>query len=256
MVGINVAIRAGAQGISFAIPVDSMIQAVAEMLSTRRRNGIWHGLACRDCVGAECPVPVMGLMKKVSPAEAEGAPARRELLVERVEAGSPAAQAGLQPGDIVLQMADFRVLCSLDLERALLDHGAGDRVPVVVRRKGAEKRLDLVLQPMERDRSAPADLAWRKLGLRLKPANSELVTRASPQLHGGMTVLEVNAGSPADRAGIQRGDILVGLHQWETLTLDNVSFVLTHPDLATFNPLSFYIVRAGQVRRGWLQQID
>jgi hypothetical protein len=32
--------------------------------------------------------------------------------------------------------------------------------------------------------------------------------------------------------------------------------VLTHPDLATFNPLKFYILRNGQVHRGWLQQIE
>ena len=42
----------------------------------------------------------------------------------------------------------------------------------------------------------------------------------------------------------------------ETLTLDNVVFVLTHPDLATFSPLRFFIVRSGQIHRGWLQQID
>jgi hypothetical protein len=40
------------------------------------------------------------------------------------------------------------------------------------------------------------------------------------------------------------------------LTVDNVVFVLNHPDLASFNPLSFYIIRAGQVRRGWIQQVD
>jgi hypothetical protein len=32
--------------------------------------------------------------------------------------------------------------------------------------------------------------------------------------------------------------------------------VLSHPDLANFNPLCFYIIRAGQIRRGWLQQLD
>src|SRR5438445_4675015 len=50
MVGINVAIRAGAQGISFAIPVDSMISAVADMMSIRKRQGLWHGLVCADRV--------------------------------------------------------------------------------------------------------------------------------------------------------------------------------------------------------------
>src|SRR5438309_2232235 len=51
LIGVNVAIRAGAQGIGFAIPVDSMLRVVADMLSVRRRNGTWHGVICRDCVG-------------------------------------------------------------------------------------------------------------------------------------------------------------------------------------------------------------
>jgi serine protease Do len=97
---------------------------------------------------------------------------------------------------------------------------------------------------------------WRKLGLRLKPVDVELVSRASQQLRGGLAVADVSAGGLADKAGIQRGDILVGLHHWETLTIENVTFVLTHPDLANFNPLCFYIIRSGQVRRGWFQQID
>ncbi len=50
--------------------------------------------------------------------------------------------------------------------------------------------------------------------------------------------------------------MLVGLHQWETLSLENVAFVLTHDELATFMPLRFFLVRAGQIHRGWFQQID
>ena len=45
------AIRAGAQGIGFAIPVDSMLRVAAEMLSIRKRNSTWHGVVGRDCVG-------------------------------------------------------------------------------------------------------------------------------------------------------------------------------------------------------------
>ena len=82
------------------------------------------------------------------------------------------------------------------------------------------------------------------------------MSRTSQHLHGGLVIMDVRPGGLAEKAGIQRGDILIGLHQWETLTLDNVAFVLTHPELPTFNPLTFYIIRNGQVRRGWLQQVD
>jgi serine protease Do len=68
-----------------------------------------------------------------------------------------------------------------------------------------------------------------------------------------MAIIDILADGPAARAGIQRGDILIGLHQWETLSLDNVLFVLNHPDAGTFTPLQFFVIRGGQVRRGNLQ---
>ena len=100
------------------------------------------------------------------------------------------------------------------------------------------------------------DLVWKKLGVHLQAASADQVTRVNGQLHGGLTIAEVYSDGVAGRAGFQRGDILIGLHQWETLSVDNVNYVLTHPDLATFNPVRFFLIRGGQVRRGWLPQID
>ena len=260
MIGVNVAIRAGAQGISFAIPVDSMIRVSAVMLNAAKRKGMVHGLVCRDrFVIEETDTRVKrsgGTAASDRDAPGEPPPWRRELVVERVEAGSPAEAAGLQPGDVIARLGSHSLASSLDLERALLDHGPGDHVPLVVQRKGASQRAELVLQKAEIQKPSAADLVWRKLGVRLRPVNGDLVARISQQLHGGLTVVETQANGVAERAGIQRGDTLVGLHQWETLSLDNVVFVVTHPDLPNFTPLSFYIIRGGQIRRGWIQQMD
>jgi serine protease Do len=238
LIGVNVAIRAGAQGIGFAIPVDQMIRVVADMLRARRRQGPYDGLLCRDRLE-----------------ETPDGPAR-SVVVERVEQGSPAAAAGLKRGDVVTQVGEVRVACSYDVERALLDRRQGERVPVVVRRPAGEQKADLVLQASARARPASADLVWRKLGLRLAAVDGEAVTRVNRQLHGGLEVVAIDADGVAARAGIRRGDILVGLHQWETLTVDNVAYVLTHPDLASFNPLSFHVVRGSQIRRGWMKQVE
>ncbi len=48
LIGINVAIRAGAQGIGFAIPVDNMMKTATEMLSIKRRTGNSHGIGLKD----------------------------------------------------------------------------------------------------------------------------------------------------------------------------------------------------------------
>lgn len=241
LIGVNVAIRAGAQGIGFAIPADNMVRSVADMLRSRRRGQAQDGLFVRDRL------------------EDTGDGLVRSVIVDRID--GPAASAGLKSGDMVLQVGDIKVNSSIDVERAFLDCKGGDNLPIVVRRQGQEQRLELVLHGSERIvrpvASAPAnypaagiDIVWSKLGLQLSPAAAELVTRVNRQLHGGMEVVKLQEGGIAAKAGIKKGDILVGLAQWETLTLDNITYVLNHPEAATYNPLSFHIVRSGQLRQG------
>ncbi len=179
----------------------------------------------------------------------------RHLVVERSEAGSPAGYVRLQLGDVG-PGSERQELCSvLDLERALL---AALSKYAFAGREGryGEQKLELVMASAERSAVVGSDLVWKKLGLKLQTTAADSVTRVNPQLHGGMTVADVRADSVAAKAGLQRGDILVGLHTWEMLTLENVIFVLNHNDLPTFNPLKFYIIRAGQVHRGWMQQVE
>jgi serine protease Do len=236
LIGVNVAIRAGAQGISFAIPVDQMVRVAAELLAARRRADVTLGFSYRDDYDlTRTPI--------------------RMLRVERLDPAGAAGQADVAAGDIILRAGDVPVGSSLDLERALIDLKPGDELPLTVRRGDAERKLQLALRPAS---AAPvaADLAWRHLGVRLSPAGGEVVGRTNPTLRGGMLVTDVNPDGPAGRAGVQRGDILIGLHQWETVSYDHVLYVLTQPNLAELYPLRFYLLRSGQLHRGWLQAAE
>jgi serine protease Do len=233
LIGVNVAIRAGAQGISFAIPVDTMLRVTADML--HRRNGFSLGLGAKDQVGdAEAEmVAFKGVSRDkglLMPGAAAGNTGSvRSLLVERVEAGSNAQRSGIEVGDIITQVAGQTVTCNLELERALLDKRAGEALPVVVRRKDGEKRLVVTL-----DRSAlpPVEVIWKKIGVRLQHIDPDVVARndSTHTLHGGMMVTEVEKTGPAARVGVRRGDILVGLNGYETVTLENVAYVLNFTD--------------------------
>ena len=236
LIGVNVAIRAGAQGIGFAIPVDAAIKSAAAMMDTHT-DGPGPGLFVKDDVHAG----------------RDDGSWQRNVIVDRVEAGGAAGKAGLQRGDVVLRAGELAVGSSLDLQRAFLEHTAGDRVPVVVSRNGVEQKADLVLEavrPAAATASTSDDPVWQRLGLRLRGVGAESVNHGNPQLHGGLLVTDVRPEGPAGKAGLQRGDILVGLHQWEMLTQDNVLFVLNNPDLSTFNPMLFYILRNGKVHHG------
>jgi serine protease Do len=238
LVGVNVAIRAGAQGIGFAIPVDTMIETVGQMLRSRRLQFANDGMTVRDYLD-----PTTGGLT-------------RTVKVENIESQGSAAEAGLKRGDVLLRVGGVPVLCSFDVDRALLGRNAGEQVPVVYRRDSQERTATLTLKKSTGTHGDAVELVWRKLGVQLVPVGREVVSPVNGQLNGGLQVTNVASGGLAERAGIRKGDILVGLHNWETLTCDNIAYVLLHRDLASFNPLSFFIIREGQVRRGWLQSVE
>jgi serine protease Do len=239
VVGVNVAIRAGAQNIGFALPVDFVIPRAASLIAGRRG----HGLSLRDAVNRD----------------ATESAARRSVSVAQVEPGSPAAAAGFKPGDVVERVDDIAVVTSIDFERGLLEKGAGQKVAVRVSRgpgrDGAATDLELVLQPAAKVPLGAAEAVWKKLGVKVAPVGAEAVAKANPQLRGGLLVTDVAAGSVAAAAGIQKGDVLVGLHLWETLNPDNVTFVLNHKDLSTFLPLKYFVAREGKLKDGWIASV-
>jgi serine protease Do len=238
LVGVNVAIRAGAQGIGFAIPVDTMITAVSEMMRTLRLPQGSDGMLYYDDVQV-----------------GDDGPTRR-VIVEKVLPKGAAEEAGIQPGDVLTKVAGLPVTCSFDVDRALLGKKMGDEVNLTLERSGKTQTVKLVLTQHTFGKPGAADVVWKKLGIQLQPVSKDVVTQVNPQLNGGMRVAAIAPSGVAAKAGIHQGDILVGLHQWETLSLDNVVFVLVHPDLQSFNPLSFYIIINGQVRRGWIQSVE
>lgn len=236
LVGVNVAIRAGAQNIGFALPIDFVIGRAAAMIAARR-GGVRHGLVVRsDAVR-----------------DAVEGPVRRAVTVEAVEPGSAAAAAGVRAGDVLERVDDVQVATAVDLERAFLDKPLGVKLAVRVARNGqAVDPIELALENAPKGVAGPAEVAWKRLGLRVAPVAADVVANANPALRGGLRVTEVAPGGVAASAGILRGDILVGLHQWETLRPEDIAFVLTHRDLATFLPLKFFVARDGRLRDGFL----
>jgi serine protease Do len=150
-----------------------------------------------------------------------------------------------------------KIASGIDVERGLLERKPGEQIAVVVRRNDQEKRVQVALAAGDRQvrTVSVSDIVWQKLGVQFAPAASDAVTRVNSQLQGGLEVISINAKGFAAKAGIKKGDILVGLHNWETITIDNVNYVLNHPDLATFHPIPFYIVRSGKISRGQLSML-
>lgn len=251
VIGINVAIRANSQKIGFAIPIDDARKIIAKMMSVESMDRNTHGLLTKDIKDGTT----------------------RMLVVDGANPNSPAALAGLLPGDIVTKAGSLDVVDAVDLERALLHRRAGESIEVQVKRNGELRKTTLGLAPYTGGRAQVAsadvqitprannddsDRFWSQLGLQLTqlPA-SEKSQISKTKYRGGMKVLEVRADSDAFAQGIQKGDVLVGLQEWETTNTDNITWIMnrmgTHTvATGTQTKLKFYIVRGGETKYGTL----
>lgn len=236
MIGVNVAVRAGAQGIGFAIPVDKAMEIAARMMSIEKLDNHWHGLTALSLEGPQGPVTVA-----------------------RVDRQSPAQQSGLRRGDRIEQIGGTSIKRPLDIERALLGRRAGERIPVLISRNGERVDLDLaVVTRNTRVRSRPTSVAsttdkpssdlqiaaWETLGMKLRPEPASSLRQLGVPYDGGMRVISVKADSSAAEQGVQEGDILVKMHRWTTASSSDLQFIVNHADkLAQSESVKFYIVR-------------
>jgi serine protease Do len=94
---------------------------------------------------------------------------------------------------------------------------------------------------------------WEVLGLRLEPIPSKQFQQYRSGYRGGLMVKEVRAGGPADRQGIRPRDVLVGMHVWETVSLENVTYIVNRPDFEELEPIKFYILRGTETLYGHLK---
>ena len=268
VIGINVAIRSGAQRIGFAIPIDDARRTIARLMSVERLNGIPHGMATRDVKSAE----------------------EKQLVVEQVAAESAADLCGIRTGDVIRSVRGIKVMDGTDLERSLLDLPRGKVVDVVIDREGREQTLQLTVgvgksaaipvaaisqqtgcehdHCRENDRSpvkstsmsvsaaeeSVMNRAWDLLGLRLENLNEvdrvEIASKAYPgarkpvRYNGGLRVVSVRSGSVASRF-VNEGDILLGLDGFETLGPTNISYILRDARISNSAPMKCQILRKG-----------
>jgi serine protease Do len=227
-IGINVAVRVGAQGIGFAIPIDEALEVASRLLSVERIDGLSHGVEGTTAA----------------------TPEQSRFTIKQVRRDSAAAKAGLEPGDVVLRVNDNVIQRKLDFELSLIGRKPGIEIPVEVERNGDVKQLSLMLNEAATVQNDLASRVWTELGLKLATVDENEFRTLNTRYRGGLRVLNVRADSPAAQQGIRKGDILVGMHIWETISLDNVAYVLDRDDLADLQPVRFYIRRGTETLFG------
>jgi serine protease Do len=217
VVGINTAIYTDARqqgniGIGFAIPINT----VRELLPQLRSGKITRGV-----IGVQVlPVPADALAEF-------GLKERRGALVAVVNPNGPADKAGLEPGDVVLEFNGKAVRNRDDLVSFVVTTKPGSTVPVKVLRDKQERTLNLTVEELNLDvESTRADRGGRRneepeeeqasagFGLTMGPLTADIMRRLRiPNDTEGVLVTGVEQGSPAFRAGLQRGDVILQVNR-------------------------------------------
>jgi serine protease Do len=233
VIGINVATRVGAQGIGFAIPIDETLDIAARLVSTERLEQTAHGIIGKT----RCE------------------PGNRQFIVGNVRAESPAGKAGLKSGDCLTAIGSRQIESALDVELALLGTKPGHEVEIELIRDSLPQTAKLAVTQLSRTtpKSTLTDRTWNTLGLKLAVMDVDDFKALNTRYRGGLTVLEVRPGSPAHQQGIRRGDILVGMHIWETISLENMAYILERDDLSKLDSIVFYIIRGSDTLYGHMR---
>ncbi|HYC22630.1 MAG TPA: trypsin-like peptidase domain-containing protein [Candidatus Bathyarchaeia archaeon] len=185
LIGINTAIYGKAQGIGFAIPANRARRSVDDLIR--------YGEIKRGYFGAR----VQDLTPEL--AGALGVPQSRGVVVREVEDRSPAASAGLRPGDLVLAIDGHDVKSREEFDQRTAALAEGDTSRLDVQRDGRKLALEVHAAALDKERLD--DIGWRLLGIRVKPA-----ARGR-----SLEISEVRRQSALDRAGVRAGDALIGL---------------------------------------------
>ena len=135
VVGINTAIIAMAQGISFAVPIDTAKPVVSELLAHGRVRRAYLGI-----VGQTRPLDRM-VARRYALSQAHA------VEIMSVDPRGPAALAGLREGDLVVSLDDRAIRTVDDMHRLLVGGRLDDQLRIGVIR--GERRFDIVLTPVE-----------------------------------------------------------------------------------------------------------
>ncbi len=201
LIGINTAIRTDAQNIGFAIPVDQLHDVLPDMLNPETLNQVNLGIR----ISGKQPGLVIG-----------------------VKEGSPADEAGIELGDRILNVDGEPIQRGVDFYVQMLSRQAGDTAKVRLAR--GEKALVKILQLEPAPIPDGPRLARELIGVTVANANEDVARRLGWPKLNGVIVIAVEKKSPADRADIRPGDLMVSMGQYWLVDVNQVGRLLSQAE--------------------------
>ena len=218
-IGINVAVRVGAQAIGFAIPMDYAMKVTNSMLHDAVERRLASGIQVVTKIDGR----------------------KTHVCVSVVEDNSLGALSGLQERDRIVQFGDRDLSWACEVYLNILENGIAPTT-LKVQRDNETHSFSFGAESKATQNTFATNRAWSELGIRVSPISFRSLPGKN-KYEGGLKVLQVRNEGPASQQGIQAGDVLLAIHKWETLSLDNLEYILNSEVVASRRPVTFYIYR-------------
>ncbi len=243
VVGVNTMIFStggGSVGIGFAIPSNTVKSVVAQLEKT--------GHVTRGFIGVQAQAVTASMATALHLPAAAGD--ERGALVASVEPDSPAQNAGIQPGDVITTVNDHAIGNQRDLAITVSQIPPGDEARVAVLRNGSTKNLSIKVATLTTDQASgrvgASPQGSPSLGVGLQALTPNLRQQLSlPDGMKGAVIAEVKPGSVAEGAGLQAGDVIVGVGD-TTVSTPNEATRAIRESLKNSQAVALRIIRDGQ----------
>jgi len=202
VIGVNTAIfspSGGSVGIAFAIPAETVRRVVSELRE--------FGAVTRGWIGVKVQPVTADIAESLSLKQARGA------LVAEPQVGGPAANAGIEAGDVITEVNGVAVKDARDLAKKISTIAPGSAVKLTVVRKGSERTFSLTLGRLPKEQQL-AKAPTRDDGERgAKVPRLGLTLAAAKQVAGsgdeGVVVTAIDPDGPAASRGFKTGDVIL-----------------------------------------------
>lgn len=221
VIGVNTAIfspSGGSIGIGFAIPSNEAKTVINQLRSNGRVSRSWIGVKIQEMTS--------------DIAESLGLKSNQGALVTGVEAGSPAEEASLKAGDVILTLNDKKVQART-LPILVAQMPANQKIVLGIWRQGKPLVLNIIIRDMpENDTSTPIPedttskinkIAIKGLGLWVCDINDSLRKKYNlAEKQVGVVIVAIKPGSPADNRSLNPGDVIIGVRQRNITSVANL----------------------------------
>ncbi len=230
LIGINTAIASssgGYQGIGFAIPVN-MAKQVMEMIITK-------GKVVRGWLGVRIQDVTDDIAQAIGLKEAKG------VIISEVLSDSPAEKAGLKQGDVIIELDGKEFVNGSDFRNNIALKKPGTTVNLTVIRDGSRRNIQAVLGELPSEervaqKEEPSKETKKKLGISVSPLSPYQADNYG--VSGGMIIKSVEPGSPAQKAGLRDGDIILEINGIRTTNYESFSRAT-----ASLRPINLFLIK-------------